>query len=49
MSVMFFDEQNYGSLLSLIFLCCFLVPFVENLNFFRDNKIKKSLILKTQQ
>lgn len=49
MSVMFFDEQNYGSLLSLTFLCCFLVPFIENLNFFRDNKIKKILISKTQR
>ncbi|WP_429953203.1 hypothetical protein [Enterococcus sp. AZ192] len=46
MSVMFFDEKNYISLLSLSLLCCFLIPLIENLNFLRDNRVKKSLMLK---
>jgi len=49
MTVMFFDEKNYVSLISLSLLCCFLMLLLKNINFIRDNKVKKEIELKINE
>ncbi|WP_275470577.1 hypothetical protein [Vagococcus proximus] len=42
-SVMFFDETNYTSLLCVSILCCFLLPLMKNMNFIRHRRVTRSL------